>query len=196
MKRKIISGIYKIISPSGGIYIGQSNDIIRRKWEYASIKCYDQPRLYNSLKKYGWNKHTFEIIHKCSELKLNELEKHYIKEYETFNSEHGMNLTEGGDHFKCSEETKQKISKSRMGIIYGKEIIEKIKATKRNRIYKSRAGNYEIYNQKDELIQKFNGDFRRTLEKLNMPYKSFSKTHKFNRKIKKGNYTGWYAIKL
>ena len=58
MKRKIISGIYKITSPSGGIYIGQSNDVIRRKWEYASIKCCDQPRLYNSLKKYGWNKHT------------------------------------------------------------------------------------------------------------------------------------------
>lgn len=196
MGRKIISGIYKITSPSGGIYVGQSNDVIRRKWEYASIKCYDQPRLYNSLKRYGWNEHTFEIIHECSELELNELEKHYIKKYKTFNSERGMNLTEGGDHYKRSEETKQKISKSHMGIVYGNDIIEKIKETKRNRVYESRAGNYEIYNQSNELIYKFLGDFRRTLEKLNIPYKGLNNSHKFNRKIKRGNYIGWYAIKL
>jgi hypothetical protein len=108
-----------------------------------------------------------------------------------------MNLTGGGDHYKCSEETKQKISKSRIGIIHNNEIIEKIKETKRNRVYKSRAGNYEIYNQKGELIYKFNGDFRRILEEeLKIPYKSFNMSHKFNRKIKKGNYVGWYTIKL
>jgi group I intron endonuclease len=192
-----ICGIYKITSPNDGIYIGQSNDVIRRKWEYASMKCHDQPRLYNSLKKYGWNEHTFEIIHKCLESELNNLEKYYIKFYNSFNTEHGMNLTGGGDHYKCSEETKQKISKSRIGIIHNNEIIEKIKETKRNRVYKSRAGNYEIYNQKGELIYKFNGDFRRILEEeLKIPYKSFNMSHKFNRKIKKGNYVGWYTIKL
>jgi methionyl-tRNA synthetase len=107
-----------------------------------------------------------------------------------------MNLTGGGDHFIRSEETKEKISKSRMGIVYGNDIIEKTKKTKRNRTYESRAGSYEIYNQNNELIHKFRGDFRKTLENLNIPYKSFNRTHNFNRKIKKGNYIGWYAIKL
>jgi hypothetical protein len=191
-----ICGIYKITSPSGGIYIGQSIDLINRKWAYASMKCRDQPRLYNSLKKYGWNNHNFEIIHKCSELELNELEKHYIKEYKTFNTEYGMNLTEGGSQYKISEETKQKISKSHIGIRPSAESIEKCKQTKRERTYKSRAGNYEIYNQKNELIYKFNGDFRETLKKLNMHFKSFSMTYRFNRKIKRGKYIGWYSIKL
>jgi group I intron endonuclease len=191
-----ICGIYKITSPSGGIYIGQSKNIINRKWEYASLKCRDQSRLYNSLKKYGWSNHTFDIICECSESDLNELEKYYIKKFRTFNTKHGMNLTDGGDHFKHSEETKQKISKSHIGIMPTNEIIEKIKETKKNRMYKSRGGNYEIYNQKNNLIHKFTGDFRRTLKKLNIPYKSFNNSHKFNRKIKKGNYIGWYVIKL
>jgi len=191
-----ICGIYKITSPSGGIYVGQSIDIINRKWTYASMKCRDQPRLYNSLKKYGWNNHNFEIILKCSEWDLNEQEKYYIKEYKSFNTEHGLNLTEGGGQYKLSEETKQKISKSRMGIVYGKESIEKCKQTKKNRTYKSRAGNYEIYNQRNELIYKFNGDFRRTLKILNIPYKSFNRSRKFSTKIKRGNYIGWYTVKL
>jgi len=191
-----ICGIYKITSPSGGIYIGQSIDVIDRKRKYASIRCCDQPRLYNSLKKYGWNDHIFDIICECSESELDELEKYYIKEYKTFNTERGMNLTDGGGHFRHSEETRQKISKSRMGIIYGDESIEKCKQTKRNRTYESRDGNYEIYNPKNELIYKFNGDFRETLKKLNIPFKSFSMTYRFNRKIKKGNYIGWYSIKL
>jgi len=191
-----ICGIYKITSPSGGIYIGQSIDVIDRKRKYTSMRCCDQSRLYNSLKKYGWNNHAFDIICECPESELDELEKYYIKEYKTFNTEYGMNLTDGGGHFRHSEETRQKISKSRMGIVYGDDIIEKIKETKRNRTYESRSGNYEIYNQKNELIHKFNGNFRKTLEKLNIPFKSFSKTYRFNRKIKLGNYVGWYAIKL
>jgi len=191
-----ICGIYKITSPSGGIYIGQSIDIINRKWTYASMKCRDQPRLYNSFKKHGWNNHNFEIIHKCSESNLNELEKHYIKEYKSFNTEYGMNLTEGGDQYKISEETKQKISKSHIGIRPSAESVEKCKQTKRQRTYESRAGNYEIYNQKNELIYKFNEDFRKTLKKLNIPYKSFNRSHKLNKKIKRGNYVGWYTVKL
>lgn len=191
-----ICGIYKITSPSGGIYIGQSIDIINRKWTYASMKCQDQQRLYNSLKKYGWKNHNFEIIHKCSESDLNELEKYYIKEYKSFNTEHGMNLTEGGNQHKHSEETKQKISKSHIGIRPTAESIEKCKQTKRERTYRSRAGNYEIYNQKNELIYKFNGDFRETLKKLKIPYKSFNRTQKLNKKIKKGDYIGWYVKKL
>jgi group I intron endonuclease len=191
-----ICGIYKITSPSGGIYIGQSVDVIRRKWEYASLKCSDQPRLYNSLKKYGWKEHVFEILHMCCEDKLNKMEEYYVKYYDTFNTEHGMNLTNGGGHFKHSEETKQKISKARMGITYSNEIIEKIKTTKKSRTYESRAGNYEIYKPNGELFLKFQGSFRNTFKNLGLPYKSFNNAQIFNRKIKKGGYVGWYAIKL
>lgn len=191
-----ICGIYKITSPSGKIYIGQSNNIFRRKWEYASKKCCDQPKLYNSIIKYGWENHNFEIIYECNENELNYYERYYINYYSSFNSKHELNLTEGGDHYKLSKETKQKISKSRKGIVYDKSVIEKTKQTKRNKTYESRAGNYEIYNDNNELQYKFQGNFRKKLKQLKMPYKSFNQSQKYNRKIKKGNYIGWYAKKL
>jgi len=237
-----ICGIYKITSPNGGIYIGQSVNILSRKSRYVNILCEGQSRVYRSLMKYGWEMHTFEIIHECDRDELNELERYYIKLYDTFNTKHGLNLTNGGDSasreiseetrtkmknslmgntrtlnykypedrkreiheriqnakrgYRHSDETKEKISKSHMGMKSSDESIEKCKETKRNRTYESRAGNYEIYNQNDELMYKFNGDFRRTLENLNIPYRGFSRTYRFNNKLKRGNYMGWYAVKL
>ena len=36
--------------------------LLDRKYYYISVKCNKQPKLYNSLKKYGWEQHIFEII--------------------------------------------------------------------------------------------------------------------------------------
>ena len=104
-----ICGIYKITSPSGKIYIGQSKDINLRIIYYKNARCKCQQKLYYSILKYGWDVHKFEIIHKCQELELNDLEAYYIKIYDSFNTEHGLNLTTGGNHYKMSDETKLKI---------------------------------------------------------------------------------------
>lgn len=67
------SGIYKITSPTYRIYIGQSRDLKRRISEYrnSDIKLKSQTRLYNSLQKYGWENHQFDIIEYCSVEDLN-----------------------------------------------------------------------------------------------------------------------------
>jgi len=96
-----ICGIYKITSPTGKIYIGQSKNINRRKYEHKNNKCGHQTKIYKSIAKYGWNNHLFKIIYICTEDKLNDLEKYYIKLYNTFNTKHRLNLTEGGDVLKC-----------------------------------------------------------------------------------------------
>lgn len=57
-----MQGIYKITSPSGKIYIGQSTNIEKRISRYKTLSCKKQVKLYNSLKKYGWDLHLFEII--------------------------------------------------------------------------------------------------------------------------------------
>lgn len=111
-----VCGIYKITSPSGKIYIGQSVDCHTRKRKYKNGNANSQSRLENSIKKYGWNAHKFEIIHVCERTQLNDLEIYYIQLYQTFNSEHGLNLKAGGQYGgACSEETKRKISASRVG---------------------------------------------------------------------------------
>jgi len=121
-----ICGIYKIISPTGKIYIGQSKDINRRIKNYINHRCKNQIKLYNSIIKYGWDEHVFEIICECDELELNNLESINIKKFNCFNTEHGMNLTSGGDHSKHSDETKKKISRSNIGKVCSEETKRKI----------------------------------------------------------------------
>ena len=59
-------GIYKITSPSNKVYIGQSTNLEKRKDDYIKLRCDKQPKLFNSLQKYDWEQHIFEIIEECS----------------------------------------------------------------------------------------------------------------------------------
>ena len=104
-------GIYKITNPNNKIYIGQSTNIENRKYYYISVKCNKQLKLYNSLKKYGWDKHVFEIVEECSLEQLNEREI-YWGEYYNVLGEDGLNLRLGDARGKCSEEMKLKIGQT------------------------------------------------------------------------------------
>lgn len=108
-------GIYKIENPSGKIYIGQSINIEKRFKQYLRLDCKKQPKIYNSLKKYTPNNHIFEIIEICDLCVLNEKEI-FWKIF--FNSiEEGLNceLFDIGQGFR-SQQTKDKISKSLLGL--------------------------------------------------------------------------------
>jgi hypothetical protein len=114
--KKIVCGIYKIISPTGHIYIGQSVDIYKRFAAYKHLQCKTQPRLLTSFKGHGVDSHKFEIIHICEEKELNDLEKYYVELYNCFNTPHGLNLISGGGSYgKRSEETKKKNSEANKG---------------------------------------------------------------------------------
>jgi len=67
-----IIGIYKITNPNGKIYIGQSINIKKRKGCYKRNQIPKQPRICNSIKKYGFENHIFEVIEECSIDQLNE----------------------------------------------------------------------------------------------------------------------------
>lgn len=108
-------GIYKITSPTGRVYIGQSININRRRLMYVGNHCKKQAKLYASLCKYGFDNHLFEVIEICDECKLNEREEFYIAHFNTFNTPNGLNLSSGGLNKRVSEETKIKISKGNSG---------------------------------------------------------------------------------
>ena len=56
-------GIYKIISPSNRVYIGQTRDFDKRLMNYKYIKSITkQRRLCESFKKYGAENHIIEFI--------------------------------------------------------------------------------------------------------------------------------------
>lgn len=101
-----ITGIYKITSPSGKVYVGQSADIHER-WKYYRCRDYkNQRKLFNSLKKYGVDKHSFEIIEECLIEMLNEREVYWGLLYDSINK--GLNLVLGNSHVMSDETRKKK----------------------------------------------------------------------------------------
>lgn len=89
MFKKGTTGIYKITSPTGRIYIGQSINIESRFYHYKLLRCESQIKLYNSLNKHGVKSHTFEIIEICSIDKLNEREYYWQMYYNSIKN--GLN---------------------------------------------------------------------------------------------------------
>jgi group I intron endonuclease len=125
MEKKLCQ-IYKIVSPSGRIYIGKTCNLKLRLDYYRRLKCKKQPLLYYSLLKYGLSGHSFDVIYEGehSLKEINELEINFINQYNSFhgNNEKGMNLTLGGD--------------GGFGVIYSEERKQKIRDANKNRNYK------------------------------------------------------------
>lgn len=75
-------GIYKITSPSGRVYIGQSVNIKKRFQDYKNLhNVKTQIKLYRSFLKYGVDNHTFEVVCLCELDDLNQLERYYHEKY-------------------------------------------------------------------------------------------------------------------
>jgi group I intron endonuclease len=72
-----MTGIYKIASPSGKVYIGQSVDIDRR-WKRHKGDNNTNSLLNKSLSKYGPNNHSWNIIHELP----NDVDRNILNKYE------------------------------------------------------------------------------------------------------------------
>lgn len=110
-------GIYQIISPSNKVYIGQSINLNNRFKFYEKLKCKQQPQIFNSLLKYGFENHKIEILEECSLEMLNERENFYKTQ---FIKNNGWSKALFCDLFDNgvgprSEQTKINISRGRMG---------------------------------------------------------------------------------
>lgn len=94
--------IYKITSPTGRLYVGQTKCFRKRVKSYRH-KCvninYTNNKLFNSFKKHGFDSHKIEIIETIDDNILYEREKFWIKELDTYcfeNKKH-LNMSRGGE---------------------------------------------------------------------------------------------------
>ena len=89
--------VYKHTSPSGKIYFGITNNI-QKRWEGEGRNYFrSSPYFAEAIKKYGWNNIKHEILHSnITKKEAEELEKKYIKDFETQNTEKGYNISPGG----------------------------------------------------------------------------------------------------
>lgn len=108
-------GIYKIESPSGKVYIGQSWDVNRRLKQYKSLDCKTQTKIFNSLNFYSPEKHLFEIELELrddiSQASLDCWEEYYMDLYKSKGVEL-LNLSKAGSFGKLSEESRKKMSEN------------------------------------------------------------------------------------
>lgn len=102
----VICGIYKFTNKvNGKIYIGQSVDVVHRKYSHFH-EAFKKERLsYNSyfhkaIRKYGKENFTFEIIERCDRSELNVKEIYWIDYYKSFKEEYGYNISLGGHYAK------------------------------------------------------------------------------------------------
>jgi group I intron endonuclease len=133
--------IYKISSPSGRLYIGQTQNLRKR---INSYKCdikknRKEIKLHNSLRKYSWDAHILEVIEKVEDCLLDEREIYWIAFYKTYCYEYprGLNMTKGGDgnngswmHDIKRREKQAKRFTGNGNPFYGKHHTEEFKARK------------------------------------------------------------------
>ena len=170
-----VCGIYKITSPSGKVYIGQSVDIKRRFTSYKTLnKSKRQAKLYNSFVKYGVENHVFETIEECLVDFLNERERYWQEQYNVLESSKGLNLcltsTKDKKHLH-SEETRIKISESNKGekcFWYGKTFSKETKSKMRE----SRKGYKHSQESLDKMSLSQKGRTREDMIGDNNPSKS------------------------
>jgi len=119
--------IYKITNPHGKVYIGRSHNFKRRMNEYRLLHCKDQPKLYNSLKKYGFENHSIEVIDLFeSDLKYaHGKEMFWIRTFMSHSSKFGR------DGLNCNDGGRGGV----VGIPRSEETIRKIKETKKKNPY-------------------------------------------------------------
>lgn len=128
--RNTIIGIYKIESPSGKVYIGQSLDIYRRWSDHRSSKSYKHKKLGASIIKYGVDNHKFNLLYEFpKDIKqdiINSYEQIYMDAYRDCGVEL-LNLKEGGNGYgKHSEETKAIIREKRKHQVITEETRQKM----------------------------------------------------------------------
>lgn len=163
--------IYKITSSKNRVYIGQTVNVKVRFNQYKRLDCKKQQKLYNSLLKYGIEKHIFEIICECCIDELNDKERYYQDLYNSTNK-FGLNirLTKSNDrNGTFSDETKLKMSIAKIGKKRSPEVCK------------------AISERMKEVSKKRKPDYYRNLLKANIGRKHTEEHKEKNSNAKKGN---------
>lgn len=105
-------------SPSGKKYVGQAEDLAKRKTVFLCEKAYYAgSKLQNARKKYpDFTKWDYEVLEYCSLDELSEREMFWIAEKDSFKN--GYNMTIGGGGARgadISEETREKQRQAKLG---------------------------------------------------------------------------------
>ena len=98
--------IYKIESPSGKVYIGQSKDI-KKRYRYHLSFTNVNTKLGRSYLKYGKERHIFTVVEHCEINNLSDRELYYIDFYDSKRT--GLNTLDRNYTYLHTEDVNSKI---------------------------------------------------------------------------------------
>jgi group I intron endonuclease len=176
-------GIYKITSPKGRVYIGQSVDVEKREVDYMHLRnCKAQTKLYRSLVKYGVFNHIFEIVEQCTITQLNERERYWQDFYNVL--EEGLNCRLTTTRSKSGKVSEESIRKRVANTNY--EVLQKKRAINTNYSrrtsntdYKKRTQNTDYTSFQERKVA--NTDYSAIAKKNSKPIRQYTKQGTFVR---------------
>ena len=107
--------LYLHIAPNGKKYFGITCQRPKQRWKNGH-GYKNNEHFWNAIKLYGWSNIKHVVL--ADDLTKEEacfFERIMIALYNTNNPNNGYNITDGGEHYNHSEETRQKISKANKG---------------------------------------------------------------------------------
>lgn len=109
--------VYKHTFPNNKVYIGITKQVPHKRWESGGTGYKECPRMWNAIKKYGWENVKHEVLY--DGLTKDEAESYeiaLISEFKSNNENYGYNIENGGNVVGThSIETKMKISNGNKG---------------------------------------------------------------------------------
>lgn len=166
MEKKYVVYIHQF--PNKKVYVGISNDY-KRRWKNG-FGYKRAPRIYNAIKKYGWDNIKHQIVYKDISKEIAcELEVKLIKLYNSNNKKFGYNLTSGGEvSYTRNEEQIDKLRERSKGNKYSQyrivseETRKRMSASAKKRFSEKQKKNLiELHNKKVNQYD-LNGNFIKT----------------------------------
>lgn len=154
-----IAGIYKIVSPTNKVYIGQSWNIIAR-WSQHRRETRQKMAVIRSLHKYGHESHSFEVLHILPNDATQQIMDQYEQIYMDAFSVCGitmLNMKEAGAYGKMSIEARKKMSIANTGRAAwnkGKSGVYIASQETREKISKIHKGRITAQSTKDKMAEK------------------------------------------
>lgn len=147
------TGIYKIVSPDGHIYIGQSVNIENRFKQHRSNRSKGYSKLKSSFNYHGPYNHVFEIIEECNFEDLNTREMYWFDYYSNNGYEmlNAMKIPKG-----VKKEIKNKVERVIIPNCSGYSILSNGHVLKHGRPLKHQRGTFTKDHLLDFKIDKHN----------------------------------------
>lgn len=107
--------VYKHTSPSGKVYIGITGQTPENRWQ-GGLGYKHNEYFFRAILRYGWDNFKHEILHTgLTKAEACAAEVALIAAYHSNEKAHGYNITNGGETFKHSPESIEKMRANRKG---------------------------------------------------------------------------------